>query len=97
MARTTVPEIVKERIENRLSLQLMGAENGNELQKARVESILWTLRAIGFEDTVVASVLETAISNAGLDASVGAKYNVHAASKNARQKKTKNGTENATV
>jgi hypothetical protein len=38
MARTTVPEVVKERIENRLSLQLMGAENGNELQKARVES-----------------------------------------------------------
>lgn len=69
MARSVVPENVRSKITDRLSVFLMAAQNAGEgsAQDARVRGIVWTLGAVGLDPSLVTAIVTEAAGNAGLD------------------------------
>jgi len=70
MARSVIPENVRGKITDRLSVFLMAAQNAgeNSPQTARVQGIVWTLGAVGLDRGLVTAIVTEAAGNAGLDA-----------------------------
>lgn len=58
MARTTIPELTAERIANRLSL-LLGRPD-SPVAQGNIDSIIWTLAAVGFDREILSGLLADA-------------------------------------
>lgn len=67
LARTTIPDLTAERLENRLSQLLGRAQAGSEMAPLVIENAVWTIQTCGFDRQVTSDLLSNAAKQAEMD------------------------------